>query len=492
MNQAMTGATAESAVSYLDVMLFQALKAPNDPAIGLERGVLSYGQLADAIFSATASCKKAGLRPGTIVGLFLGDPVWNICLIAALHRLGIVSVSLSVSEEDIAVFPDGELAAVLHDGTPPNTFHGSVIRVEPNWFTERAPALRGGESVFGPRDLCRIALSSGTIGQPKPIALSPEIIWQRLVDYSFRGRFAASERIYCGPNFRSNFGFVTVFSALAYGKMVCFSESIATAVQVMSYFKVDLAVLSVFQLSRLADVLMRSNGDLTRLREIQAAGALISDVLLQRMRARVSSEIVSIYASTEAGTVAFAPVERLGDAQSEGAVGFVVPWASVEIYDNENERLPAGRDGNICINTPGLAPTFAPGMRQVRTPEPFFPGDFGRMLSNGMLVVAGRSTELINIGGLKISPDRLESILMQYEGVKDAAVFTVDINSALPQVWAAIVADSTIDIANVMKRCFVTPMIGTPVVKLVPAIPRNSAGKILRDQLRKDLMKTSG
>jgi acyl-coenzyme A synthetase/AMP-(fatty) acid ligase len=131
-------------------------------------------------------------------------------------------------------------------------------------------------------------------------------------------------------------------------------------------------------------------------------------------------------------------------------------------------------------------------MRQVRTPEPFFPGDFGRVLNNGMLVIAGRSTELINIGGNKISPDRIESILMQYQGVRDAAVFTVDIDSALPQVWAAIVADPTIDIADVVKRCFSTPMIGTPVVKLVPAIPRNSAGKILRDQLRKDLTKTSG
>ena len=93
-------------------------------------------------------------------------------------------------------------------------------------------------------------------------------------------------------------------------------------------------------------------------------------------------------------------------------------------------------------------------MRQVATPPPFFPGDFGRLLNNGMLVVGGRSTELINIGGNKISPDRFERILMQCEGVKDAAVFTVDINSALPQVWAAIVAEPSINVADVMKRCF--------------------------------------
>jgi len=484
-------AEPEKFVSFIDAVLFHASKAPHSPAIGLESGVLTYGQLADAILAATASCEKAGLRPGSIAGLIISDPVWHICLVAALYRLGVATVSLSVDE--VAIFAHGDLAALLHDGSPPQNFAGSAILVEPTWFTGRAVAMRGGESAFRTHDLCRIALSSGTTGQPKPIAMSPEIIWHRLVTYSFRGRFAASERIYCGPQLRSHFGFAIAFSALIFGKMICFSNSAETAIPVMSYYKVDLAILSVFQLSGVVDVLSKNYGGLGGLREIQAGGALISDVLLQRARASISAEIVSTYASTEAGTVAFAPVEQLGDARGEGAVGFVVPWASVEVYDDENKRVPAGRDGNICVNTLGLAPTYTTGMRQVATPSPFFPGDFGRLLNNGMLVVAGRSTELINIGGNKISPDRFENTLMQCDGVKDAAVFTVEINSALPQVWAAIVADSNLDVAVVMKRCFATPMIGTPtVIRVVASIPRNSAGKILRDQLRNDLTKGAG
>ena len=156
----------------------------------------------------------------------------------------------------------------------------------------------------------------------------------------------------------------------------------------------------------------------------------------------------------------------------------------------DDRTRPAGRDGSIKVRTLGMAPVFAAGMREVVSPDSFLPGDFGRLLNNGMLVVAGRSTELINIGGNKISPDRFENILMQCEGVKDAAVFTVDINSALPQVWAAIVADGNVNVSDVMKKCFAQPLIGTPsVLKLVAEIPRNSAGKILRDQLRKELIK---
>lgn len=484
-------ATPEKPVSFIDAVLFHASKAPHSPAIGLESGVLTYGQLADAIFAATAACEKAGLRAGTVVGLIVTDPVWHICLIAALYRLGIASTSLGADEA--AIFIADDLAAVLHDGNKPQNYAGSAIQVEPNWFTQRSTGMRGGEASFRAHDLCRVALSSGTTGQPKPIAMSPQIIWHRLVTYSFRGHFAASDRIYCGPQLRSHFGFAITFSALVYGKMICFSNSAETAVPVLSFYKADLAIISVFQLNGLVDVLAKNYGALNGLREIQAGGALISDVLLQRSRASVAAEIVSAYASTEAGTVAFAPVEQLGEARGEGAVGFVVPWASVEIYDDENKRMPPGRDGNIRIDTLGLAPSYTPGMRQVAPPAPFFPGDFGRLLNNGMLVIAGRSTEVINVGGNKISPDRFENILMQCEGVRDAAVFTIDIKSALPQVWAAIVADSTVSMAEVMKRCFSTPMIGAPtVIRVVSAIPRNSAGKILRDQLRAELTKNSG
>jgi acyl-coenzyme A synthetase/AMP-(fatty) acid ligase len=480
----------EKLVSFIDAVLFHATKAPHSPAIGLESGVLTYGQLADAIHAATASCEKAGLRPGSLAGLIIADPVWHICLIAALYRLGVASVSLSA--EEAKIFAAGDLGAVLHDGTAPEGFAGSILKVDPSWFTQRAPAMRGGDNAFRMHDLCRVALSSGTTGTPKPIAMDSRILWHRLVTYSFRGRFASSDRIYCGPQLRSHFGFAIAFSALIYGKMVCFSNSAGTSIPVMSYYKADLAILSVFQLNGITDVLTKNYGSLGGLREIQAGGALISDVLLQRARACVSAEIVSTYASTEAGTVAYAPVEVLGEARGEGAVGFVVPWASVEIHDDEGKRVPAGRDGNIVVNTLGLAPVYSAGMRQVTAPASFTPGDFGRLLNNGMLVVAGRSTELINVGGNKISPDRFENILLQCAGVKDAAVFTVDIKSALPQVWAAIVADSTVSIAEVMKRCFSAPMIGAPtVLRVVPAIPRNSAGKILRDQLRNELTKTA-
>jgi acyl-coenzyme A synthetase/AMP-(fatty) acid ligase len=472
--------------SFVDALLFHALKDPHKPAIGAESGYLTFQQLADAILAATARCERAGLRPGSLVGLTIGDPIWHVCLIAALYRLGVASVSIGT--KDGALSTRLGVAAVLHDGANVEGFPGSAVQVEPDWFKGPGSAARVAEAPFGESELCRVTLSSGTTGEPKPIALSPLIIWDRLTTYSLRGSFAASQRIYCGPQLRSQFGFAITFAALAYGKMVCFADSVGASVPVMSLYQTDLAIISVFQLSRLAEVLENHHGALSSLREIQAGGALISNALLNRARGSLNAAIVSTYASTEAGTVAFAPVERLGKLRAEGAVGFVTPWASVDICDEQQRVLPPGREGSLRVTALGLAPEFEPGMKTVSAREPFFPGDYGRLLSDGMLIVAGRTTEIINIGGNKLSPDRLEEVIMQCPGVRDAAVVVIEFNATLPQVWAAVVADANVDKAEISKRCSEVSFLATPAaIKIVDAIPRSSEGKILRDQLRKEL-----
>jgi hypothetical protein len=53
------------------------------------------------------------------------------------------------------------------------------------------------------------------------------------------------------------------------------------------------------------------------------------------------------------------------------------------------------------------------------------------------------------------------------------------------QAGGAQISDVLLQRAEIMKRWFATPLIGTPsVIKIVPEIPRNSAGKILVDRPR--------
>jgi acyl-coenzyme A synthetase/AMP-(fatty) acid ligase len=467
--------------SYVDVVLRHAAHDPMRAAIGTESGILSYGQLAHAAQGATQLCHRSGIAAGHVVGILIEDPVWHITLAIALHRLGAVSVSLSPEEVSL---PLG-LQSILSDRAVSAGFGGAVLTVDAKWFTP-GPDVDSLPKVNLPGNaLCRIALSSGTTGTPKAIAMSPEILWHRFTTYAMRGRFSVSEKILCGPQLRSHFGFAVAFSALMAGKMVCFSNSASSTVPLISYFGVDLAILSVHQVSELADVQREQFGGLSSLREIQAGGSKISDQLLAKIKSTIACSLLNTYASTEAGTAAVGHVEALGNLREKGAVGVLAPWSHVVSCDEKGNELPEGEVGNLRVSSLGMAPPYVVGMKTVEEPEFFFPGDVGFVSKERLLFVEGRSSEIINLGGNKIAPGTIEKVVLECAGVKDAAVFAITERTELPQITVVVEAETGFDPKQVMKHCGERLGILTPTaIRVVDKIPRNVTGKIMYDRLK--------
>ncbi len=471
--------------SYVDAVLRHAAHDSFRPAIGTSQGVLSYGQLAQAVASAISTCARVGISKGDVVGLIVSDPVWHITLICALHRLGAVSISLSANETALKLGID----VLLCDGERPSHHSGQNEAVDAGWFTTKTADFSSLPTVSpGRTELCRIALSSGTTGRPKAIAMSSEIIWHRLTTYALRGRFGQSEKVLCGPQLRSHFGFAVVFSALMNGKMVCFADSADLTVPIVSYFGADLAVISVHQLSELANVQKQHYGGLSTLREIQAGGATIAGSLYTKIRSNIACPVLNTYASTEAGTAALGSIDMLGDARNNGAVGYLVPWADVVSCDDDGKPLPPNTFGHLRVAALGMAPLYKLGMTHVDEPQHFFPGDFGRITAERLLFIEGRSNDLINIGGNKVAPESIEQIVLDYNGVKEAAAFSVNTLADLPQIWVVIVADGPVDPKDIIRHFAERSRVIVPgVIKIVESIPRSVTGKISYDQLRKQL-----
>lgn len=485
---AVTVPIAQSATrfpSYVDAVLRHAAHDQFKAAIGTHKGVLSYGQLAQAVAAAISASDRVGIGKGMVIGLIINDPVWHITLICALHRIGAVSLSINADEAKLGFGID----LVLSDGERPPHYSGQCQTVDAGWFNPQSEDFNNLPNASLERNaLCRIALSSGTTGQPKAIAMSPEILWHRLTTYTLRGRFGLSEKILCGPQLRSHFGFAVVFSALMSGKMVCFSDSAEVTVPIVSYFGADFAVISVHQLSELADVQHRQFGGLSTLREIQAGGSTISNSLYSKIRSSIACPILNTYASTEAGTIALGSIDMLGDARNNGAVGFLAPWADAKSCDDSGNLLPANTFGHLRVSAIGMAPAYQPGMTHVNEPEYFFPGDFGRVTAERLLFIEGRSNDLINIGGNKVAPESIENLVLECPGVREAAVFSINTVADLPQIWVAVVAEEPFDPNEVMRHCAERSRVAVPsVIKTVDSIPRSVTGKIQYDKLRKQL-----
>ncbi|HZL59263.1 MAG TPA: AMP-binding protein [Stellaceae bacterium] len=474
-------------MNFVDKIFAHAAATPDKTALLLSDRSLGYGALAQAIAAAEQRIRGAGLPPGALVGISVDSPIRHLTLIAALYRAGMVSVSLRPGLDFARA--GLRIAATLRDAEgQPLPGAGRDIAVDNGWFQPRAPRPTTAPTGFAPEATCRVTLSSGTTGYPKAIGFTAGNIEARLPTYAARLGTAAWERMLCLPGLSTNYGAGFALTALALGRTLCFAPSVPDTLRMIPLFRIDLLVASTQQLGDIVAAQARSPLPLPNLQTVQVGGSIILPALLDRAQQLVCRRIVCAYGSTEAGSVAHAAAEKL--AGIEGAVGLVEPWARVEAVDDKGRVLPPGEPGTIRIRTAGQGHAFggSGGADDNFKDGWFYPGDRGTVNASGMLIILGRGGELINAGGTKVAPERVEELVLAYPGVKDAAALAMADAAGIEELWIAVVADSPIDEQALIAHCVQhNPDFKPARVKLVGSIPRSALGKVARDALRRQL-----
>ena len=126
----------------------------------------------------------------------------------------------------------------------------------------------------------------------------------------------------------------------------------------------------------------------------------------------------------------------------------------------------------------------------------FRTGDLGRFDADGYLFVTGRIRELINRGGLKVSPAEVDATMLQHPAVLEAVTFPVPHPSLGEDVAVAVVLRQPAGVTAPELRLHalreLAPFKVPTTVAIVGALPRNASGKVdrgavahaLRDALR--------
>jgi acyl-CoA synthetase (AMP-forming)/AMP-acid ligase II len=118
----------------------------------------------------------------------------------------------------------------------------------------------------------------------------------------------------------------------------------------------------------------------------------------------------------------------------------------------------------------------------------FYPGDVGRLETGGTLFITGRSSEVINRGGVIVAPEAIEDVLRLDRRIRDVAVLGVPNASGIEEIWAAVVSDTLIDGRQLIEAA--RPRLNEKVpdrIVQVSEIPRVENAKISRHQLREQL-----
>ena len=245
----------------------------------------------------------------------------------------------------------------------------------------------------------------------------------------------------------------------------------------------EILVIATGQLAALLDLL--PEGFAMPGTEVFVAGGLVSRGLAQRSLACFGRGLTIIYGSTEAAGATAGRAGMLDTAPD--AVGWAYPGREIEILDAAGRPAAPGVEGEIRIRGPHVATSYLDdrnGSEAVFRDGWFHPGDLGRMLPGGLLCVAGRIDEVMNLGGVKVLPARFEDAALACPGVRDAAAFAMAAPGGGQRAHVAVVRDDGF-VEPALARALIdaVPGVTAPLLVWVDAIPRNAMAKPDRARL---------
>ena len=457
---------------------FQAQSQPQAVAFETPQGSISFGTFEDAIGQCAQALAAQGLVAGQTVLVADSRPFVHWSLLFALDRLGCISVSGDTTGQALAVAqPDLVLSEQSAGVTGLRCIETDATWLQAAFSAPLVPPIKRSPR---PDDIVRIILTSGTTGLPKPIALTRAIIDMR-ISHMLSSYVPVRTRMLSTMGINSVGGYLASQAVWLGGGSMVYAQGNDIAQSVMA-LKPSFLLMAPIQLQKLLQDLP---ADLERRDALRIAvgGSAIAQRLIRTTLSRLTTDLIVAYGSTEAGPTTATSARRVLD--QPGAVGHVLPWAELEVIDDAGAVVPPGTIGSLRIRADDMVTGYAdgsvdPGLRDGW----FYPGDLGHVRPDGMLVLHGRSDDVLNLGGVKTSAFALEELISDVQGVAEAAVFILDNGVDLPRLAAAIVLEAGADLASVGAA--LSPRLTQPLHCIpVDLIPRNAMGKIDRQNLTK-------
>jgi len=168
-----------------------------------------------------------------------------------------------------------------------------------------------------------------------------------------------------------------------------------------------------------------------------------------------------------------------------------IPNVEVSIQDEAGQELGPGQTGEVCVRGGNVMLGYwnqpEETARTMRG-DWLLTGDIGYRDADGYYYITDRKKDMLLVNGINVYPREIEEILYQYPGVKEAAVIgKVDPRKGeQPVAFVAPndgVALDVTDIQHFLKHRLADYKLPRHMI-ILPALPRNSTGKILKTDLR--------
>ncbi|MFC6089375.1 4-coumarate--CoA ligase family protein [Saccharothrix lopnurensis] len=499
----------------LHELLFADLGDRSDRVALVDGGTgasLTYSQLAGAVDRMAAALAARGIGKGDVVGILSPNTPYYAVVFHGVLRAGATATTIN------ALYTADEVAHQLADAGAKMLFTVSALLPNAAPGAARAgvsdvvlldgaegyPSL--GELLAGDHpvpvveidpaeDVAVLPYSSGTTGRAKGVMLTHRNLVANIVQ--------------CGPilEVRDASRILAVLPFFhIYGMQVAMNNGLHVGATVVTMPRFDLPeFLRVIQEHRtnlvyiappvalaLAKHPVVDQYDLSGIDTIFSGAAPLDVDLAAAVSKRLGCRVSQGYGMTEMSPVSHAIPDNRDDI-SVGTVGVILPSMECRLVDPATgEDVGVGERGELWCRGPNVMKGY------LNNPEAtaatldadgwLHTGDVAVIDEGGLVTIVDRVKELIKYKGYQVPPAELEAVLLTHPGIADAAV--VGVRDAegeeVPKAFVVLQPGASLDGAGVMAfvASQVAPHKKVRVVEFIEAIPKSSAGKILRKDLR--------
>ena len=479
---------------------------PGAPAFIDGERVLSYGALASRSGALARQLRAAGVRPGDACGVCLPRGLDLPVALFAVWRVGAAYLPLDPD------YPRDRLAYMLQDsgatavvGTAGDEIAAALAAGAGRPLVDAAATIATSSDELppppGPEAVSHIIYTSGSTGRPKAAPSPHRQILNRL-HWLWRSAPFAPGEVGC---VKTSTSFIDSLWELL-GPLLQGCPSVIVPPAVLLDPEQLSELLARHRVSRLwlvpsyLRLLLDHAGDLgTRLPALRfwvSSGEVLTIELQQRFaQAHPQASLFNLYGTSEVWDATWHDPRGFPLAGlSRVPIGRPIDNVTCVVLDPWHEPVPPGVVGELHVGGDALGAQLD-SPRRLRITPPELPAqavwacvDMVRWRQDGSLEFVGRRDAELKIRGMRVEPAEVESVLMEHDGVRAAALlpwpavggtlrlvaYVASINTALPAA----------ELRAFMARRLPAFMLPEQFV-FVDALPHTGSGKVDRDALRR-------
>ncbi len=464
---------------------------PHKPAILAATKQPSYGQLNEAISKASRQLRAAGIGPGSCVAIHLPSGIPYIVWTFAVWRCGGCAVPVAVELvepekqqicRDIAVdylLGQGQQQSAI--GFAQSQALGPAQALGNETFLQRLTAVREHPNQLQHINAAFIRFTSGTTGNNKGVVLSHESIYERILGANQVLQIGPQDRIVWLLSMSYHFT-VSIVGYLILGAAVILPpNNFAAAVYCAAQkYNATLSYGSPMHYALLADY--PEGKPIASWRLAISTAAPLDVNIAQRFQGKYQLPITQALGIIEVGL----PCVNIDFAAScPSAVGRVLPAYELRLSD-----VGLGHNvGEMWLKGPGMLDAYYDPWQprdQLLCDGWFHTGDIAEIDHRGCVLLRGRSTDVINVLGMKLFPQQVEAVLREHAMVHDACVVAEshprlgEVPIALVQLEVGTVPTGQLE-KQLKQHCrqHLADYKVPHAINFVEHLPRTASGKLL-------------